>query len=108
MYVKWKILIAAILWLCSLNAISQQNKIDSLKQLLPTAKDDSARGELLYRLGLAYNRTDYKVSRVLFDSVLRLVARNKHFKRLEADTYLEIGNLGFDHGNYPLSIAAIH
>jgi two-component system NarL family sensor kinase len=104
MYAKWKILIAAILWLCSLNAISQQNKIDSLKQLLPTAKDDSARGELLYRLGLAYNRTDYKVSRVLFDSVLRLVARNKHFKRLEADTYLEIGNLGFDHGNYPLSI----
>ena len=81
------------------------NKIDSLKQVACQLQRMIQQGaELLYRLGLAYNRTDYKVSRVLFDSVLRIVARNKHFKRLEADTYLEIGNLGFDHGDYPLSI----
>ena len=104
MHLKWQILPVTILWLVSLQAISQQNKVDSLTRLLPTAKDDSSRAELLYSLGLAYNRNDYKKSRVLYDSVLQVVARNKRFKRLEADTFLEIGNLGFDHGDYPLSI----
>ena len=99
-----KIFYIVFLCLCCLCAWSQQNKIDSLKKLLPTAKDDSTKAELLFRLGLAYRRVDYKVSRVLLDSALRILSPTSQFKRLEGDVLLEIGGLGFDHGDYPLSI----
>jgi tetratricopeptide (TPR) repeat protein len=49
-------------------------------------------------------RVDYKVSRVLYDSILRVAHRTRQFKRLEANVLLEIGGLGFDHGDYPLAI----
>ena len=35
---------------------------------------------------------------------MRVAARTNKFKRLEANVLREIGGLGFDHGNYPLSI----
>jgi len=104
MHLKWTILPAALLCVFSFQAFSQQNKIDSLNRLLPTAKDDSSRYEILFRLGVAYERVDYKVSRILFDSILTIADRTKKFKGLEASALLEIGGLGFDHGNYPLSI----
>ena len=90
--------------LCFLYAESQQNKIDSLKKIIPGIKDDSTKYEMLFRLALAYVRVDYKVSRVLYDSILSVTDRTKQFKRLEANVLLEIGGLGFDHGDYPLSI----
>ncbi|HMG90239.1 MAG TPA: sensor histidine kinase [Chryseolinea sp.] len=99
-----KILYAMLLCFCCLCAKSQQNKIDSLKRLLPTVKDDSTKYEILFRLATAYVRVDYKVSRVLYDSILRAIDGNKKFKVLEADVLLGIGGLGFDHGDYPLSI----
>jgi signal transduction histidine kinase len=104
MHLKWKILSVTILWLCCIHASSQQNRIDSLKRLLPTAKNDSVKCELLYQLGTAYSRVDYKVSLVLYDSILEIVSRNKNLQKIEADTFLEIGNIGFEHGDYALSI----
>jgi len=55
-------------------------------------------------LGRAYVRVDYKESRVLYDSILRVTTRTNKFKTLEADVLLEIGGIGFDHGDYPLAI----
>ena len=104
MHLKWKILPATILWLFSFQAFPQTNKIDSLKKLFPLAKHDSAKAEVLYQLGLAHSRTDFKLSRILYDSVLKLVAGKKELERWEADALLEIGNLNNERGNYPVSI----
>lgn len=104
MRLKWKILFAATFWLCCLEASSQQNRIDSLTHLIKTIKNDSAKCELLYQLGVTYSRVDYKVSLVLYDSILKIVARNKNFEKIEADAFVEIGNVGFEHGDYALSI----
>jgi signal transduction histidine kinase len=104
MHPKWKILALMLLWLCSFQAFSQQNKIDSLESLLTQTRDDSLKYEIFFRLGLAYERVDYKKSRVIFDSILSVAEQTKKFKGLEASSLLEIGGLGFDHGNYPLSI----
>lgn len=104
MHPKWKILSLTLLWLCCFQSFAQQNKIDSLNKLLTTTKDDSLKYEIFYRLGLAYERVDYKESRVIFDSILTVVEQTNKYKGLEASSLLEIGGLGFDHGNYPLSI----
>jgi two-component system NarL family sensor kinase len=101
---RHKLFYTTFFCLCCLCAESQQNKIDSLRKVIPGIKDDSTKYEMLFQLALAYVRVDYKVSRVLYDSILRVTDRNKQFKRLEANVLLEIGGLGFDHGDYPLSI----
>ena len=100
----WKILPAVMLWLFSFQAFPQTNKIDSLKNLLPLTKDDSTKAEILYQLGLHHVRTDFKSARIFYDSVLKMVAGKKELIRLEADVLLEIGNLNYERGNYPLSI----
>ncbi len=101
---RLKIFYTTFFCLCCFCAECQQNKIDSLKKIIPGIKDDSTRYEALFRLGRAYVRVDYKVSRALYDSILRVATRTNKFKTLEADVLLEIGGIGFDHGDYPLSI----
>ena len=104
MHLKWKILTAAMLWLCGFQAFPQTNKIDSLKKLFPLAKHDSTKVEIIYQLGFASSRIDFKLSRILYDSVLKMVSGKKELMRWEADALLEIGNLNYERGNYLISI----
>jgi hypothetical protein len=84
-------------------ATAQQDKIDSLEQVLRKTKDDSLRCELLFRIGFFQEGIDHKVSRKIYDSIVVIAQKNK-YKLMEADAYVSIGRLGLYHGDYPLAI----
>jgi len=103
MHLKLKIVFAIALCLCGKYGNAQQDKIDSLKRLLLTVKNDSLKYEIMLQIGVAHEFIDYKVSRSMYDTVLFLAQRGKQ-TALEARALLQIGGLGFDHGDYPLAI----
>ncbi len=85
--------------------LAQQHKIDSLKRVLQETKNDSAKYEILLKIGFAQESIDYKVSRKIYDSLLLLLsAEQGKYILTEARAFSAIGGLGFDHGDYPSAI----
>jgi len=83
--------------------LAQQNAIDSLRKLLSNIQNDSVKCEVLYQVGIAQESIDYKISHKIFDTVADLAQKGK-YTIIEAKVYLEIGGLGFDHGDYASAI----
>jgi two-component system, NarL family, sensor kinase len=102
-YCKSYVLSVFVLLSACLQTFPQQPTIDSLRTLFNHSQNDSLRGELLYQIGVAQESIDYKISRKVFDTVAAL-AQEARYTLLEAQSYLETGGLGFDHGDYALAI----
>ena len=98
---KFYIISAFILF--TQQSLAQQHAIDSLRRLLANIQSDSVKCEILYQVGIAQENFDYKASRKIFDTVAFLAQKGK-YTIVEAKAYLEIGGLGFDHGDYASAI----
>lgn len=85
----------------------QLRKVDSLKAVLEKTTDDSVRCNILYSIGVAYEKVDYNISRKIFDSLFTLAGKI-NYTVMQAHVCNEIGNLGFDHGDYPLALKYYH
>lgn len=84
-------------------SLGQQRLADSLEAILAKTTNDSARCEILYQIGWAYEKVDYNIARKIFDSVLTL-SEKINYAALQGHICNEIGGLGFDHGDYPLAL----
>src|SRR5689334_21771192 len=89
--------------LFNLKAICQQHTVDSLRGVMLKLQNDSARCKTLYLIGIAQEKLDYKISRKIFDTVA-LLSQKANYTLGEANAYLEIAGLGFDHADYESAI----
>ena len=103
LHLKLYIFFAFILLATARQTLAQKHTIDSLRKVLAHLPDDSFRCKTLYKIGIAQEGVDYKLSRKIFDSVA-LLAQKIKYPEGEAQAYLEIGGLGFDHADYASAI----
>jgi two-component system, NarL family, sensor kinase len=100
---KSYIFIAFTLLIIVQQTFAQQYKVDSLRKVFSNIQNDSVKCLVLYQIGIAQENIDYKISRKIFDTVVFLSQKGK-YTLAEANAYLEIGGLGFDHGDYASAI----
>ena len=60
---------------------AQQSRIDSLENILKTAKDDSSRANAFHSIGKHYHYSDYKNALTYYDSALTLRKKTGDKKR---------------------------
>ena len=80
-------------------SFAQTRKIDSLLKTLPSAKADSTKIHLLYKISRAYEFVDLKKSAKYLEYSLSLALKN-NFKSDIAKAYQQFGFLAEDTGNF--------
>ncbi len=98
--------LAPTLLLIALFAIAhaQQKKIDSLRKLITTAKDDTSRVMAMNKLSIAYGDTKPDSSAILAEKMLKL-SKDNHFQKGELRGLNLLGNAFNRTGNYPKALA---
>jgi len=85
------------------NCFAQQNKIDSLKQVVAIAKQDTNKVKALYNLTIKYQRINLDTSLIYAEQSLKL-AQKLNYGAGMAKAYNNIGLVYYNHSNYKASL----
>jgi tetratricopeptide (TPR) repeat protein len=93
-------LVLSLLLLTGIGALAQQNKIDSLLNLLQTEKTDTGKAIDLRNLCTRYKEMNSYDSALKYGKAALHLALDIHFKKGITSTYSELGSISEHQGNY--------
>ncbi|MCE9539567.1 MAG: tetratricopeptide repeat protein [Bacteroidetes bacterium] len=94
---------ALTLSFCHFSSYGQQTKIDSLKNVLKTTKEDTTRINILNDLAFEFENNNSDTAIVLSTQAL-LIAQKKKWQKGEGISFHRLGALNYHKANYPLAL----